>query len=196
MSEIYVFLILWVWFLCSYSAIPCFQRQALCQRLTTSPRFSADDQNTGHAIYRWQVYLTHTLLLSRMVVFAFLRSPTSIYSVTAWHVDTSIGVRKLLVLLDLWLPALHLMYMAGIDSVKASITPSWHAFRDFLASLRVFFVFMGSRINVAPSTNIVAGNYFDINNMKSPSKVPAATAIWILVVRWILSLPVCAFSKH
>uniref|UniRef100_A0AAQ5XL49 Sema domain-containing protein n=1 Tax=Amphiprion ocellaris TaxID=80972 RepID=A0AAQ5XL49_AMPOC len=65
-----------------------------------------------------------------------------------WHK----GGEKLLVLLDLWLLGLHLMYMARIDPLKA----------DFLASLHVFLVFMGTGINLTASTNIVAGNHLDI----------------------------------
>lgn len=173
-----------VWFLCSYTAVPCVQRQALCQRLPASPRLSADDQNPGHAIHRWQVYLMHTHICHLdLSSFPFSHPPTSIYSVTAWHVNTSIRVKKLLVLLDLWLPALHLMYMAGIDSMKASITPAWRAFswvswHPYMS----FSVFMASGINVTASTNVVARNCFDINNMKRLSKVPAATT-WCFVVR-------------
>lgn len=85
-----------------------------------------------------------------------------------WHK----GGKKLLVLLDQWLLGLHLMYMASIDPRKASIMSAWRSVRDFLASLHIFLVFMGTGINLTASTNIVAGNHFDINSIKLPPLEP------------------------
>ena len=39
----------------SFATVPCFQRQALWKRVAASPRLSADDQDTGHLVHRWQV---------------------------------------------------------------------------------------------------------------------------------------------
>lgn len=39
----------------SFTEVPCVQRPALWKRVAASPRLSADDQDTGHAVHRWQV---------------------------------------------------------------------------------------------------------------------------------------------
>lgn len=133
----------------SFPEVPRVQRQALCERVPASPWLSADDQDTGHSVHCWQVSVTHKHTTS---------SPVCCFSL--WHIRQRQD-KKLLVLLDLWLPGLHLMYTASIDPVRASITSAWHAVRDFSASLHVFLVFMDSGINLSASTNIVAANHLD-----------------------------------
>lgn len=104
----------------------------------------------------------------------FHTSPTPIYSVTPWQVNSGARGRKkmLLVLLDRWRLGLHLMYMASIDPGNTSIILAWRSVRDFLASLHVFLVFMGTWINLTASTNIVAGNHLDIYSIKLPPLEP------------------------
>ncbi len=160
-----------VWCLYSFTEVPCVQRQALWQRVTASPWLSADDQDTGHSVHRWQVNstLTHTLSLSLPLPHI---PHTNILSHSLAGKQWRKGGKKLLVLLDLWLLGLHLMYMASIDPGKASIMPAWRSVRDFLASLHVFSVFMGTGINLTASTDIVAGNHLDIYSIKVPPPEP------------------------
>lgn len=137
---------------CSFTAVPCIQRQALWQRVPASPWLSADDHDTGHSVHRWQVNPTHTHIHTPLPLTNILSHSLA---GKQWHKGVGCGEGELLALLDLWLLVVHLMYMAGIDPVKASIFPAWRAVRDFLASLHFFLLFMGSGINLTTSTTVI-----------------------------------------
>lgn len=146
----------------------------------------------------WPRYRTHCSLLAgkhiHTSLLLFHTPPTPTHSVIPLAGKQRCKGRKSS--LCYWmLQGLHLMYMASIDH-WLSIMLAWHSVRDFLASLHVFLIFMVTGINAVSSTNIIAGNHFDISNLKlpplktllSPTCVSVMFSSWcqIGVLYWLL----------
>lgn len=148
----------------SFTALPCVQRPALWKRVAASPRLSADDQDTGHAVHCWQVN-TH---------FPLAHPPHQYTLSSLWQVNSGVKREKkaLSVIESVASRPASDLHGRHRSWKKVSIAPARCIVSAFLASLHTFFIFMVVQIDLVASGCIVAGNHSDVCSLKLPPLEP------------------------